>query len=717
MLDPKIFDIFYFIALPNEDLSEATQFQGFTLGNYWAMEFIYKILFMPQNILEMKAGKEETIRSRILGLTYINLIPVEERFIEMVLGSSPTPFTIVYSLESNHDLIDDIISKCGRPVLHVSKAKSMTALKVEDLKVRSIWDFCQGVRAFLCDKSPELNRSFDDVFGSKRDWETESCGVKKKKHFFTMPNEVLLRSFSYGLGMGPEMRASNLEDCVLGITDSANVIIDIQHKILKEKINYGKTSLILASFGMYKHVYSMYRVIEKETGDVNFRKSLRKVMKCISKQKEYDFRIETENTGELQIINHVFGIRRREAGIFTAALSVMACSSFSAVIRLPPGVSLLGDCASQLISCSNALPNPNKYLKLNRLFKTVQQKMAEFFYPKYSETVNQSGRCLKLVSDAPLEWLPLNGLPLMVLKNISRIPVTPGNLMMQQALVNNRLTLTLNDIKKVLVLKSFNEKDGIKDFLEYSIRVFSGVSKKFKLEIVYKKISSADEFISEIDAFDGSILIYDGHGCYEKDTDFTGLVLGDEVINIWSLKGRLKRMPPIVILSACDTHSLGASHVTSSNGFLSLGASTVLSTLMPVSAKESAIMIGRLIYRIEEYLPTYLEHYGNVLRWIDLVGGLFRMVYMSDLKKFLFMRLKPDFTVAQYKRIGYMSNHYINSDDEDWYNKSIKCFSDETGVNIDAIYSLLEKGYFSEVLKYIQIGNPENIVLVENEEI
>ena len=45
------------------------------------------------------------------------------------------------------------------------------------------------------------------------------------------------------------------------------------------------------------------------------------------------------------------------------------------------------------------------------------------------------------------------------------------------------------------------------------------------------------------------------------------------------------RVPPIALLSACDTHALDGSHATPANAFMNAGADTVVATSFPVNAK------------------------------------------------------------------------------------------------------------------------------------
>lgn len=705
MLDPSAFNIVYYIVLPNEDLREQTPFQGFTLGIHGARDYVYKILTLPQNLLELKADKQEAIRARALGITCINLIPIEERFIKQLLALAPTPFNILYSFESNHDLVATIIKDYKRPLLHISAVQKEGVLSVKDLSFSAIWDFVQSVKADRVLQNEKLNEFFNKVIGNKRNWRADPCSIKLKYHMLTEPNEIVLKSFYYGMGKGkPLSITKNYSESVF---QAAKEVMSIQQASIGKKINASKIGLILTSFGMLKHMYEVRRITDKHA---ELEREIIRAQKILARQTNYWLDIDPKILMGASF-QYIINIRTVETELYTMALSIAACNSFSPVLRLPPGVNLLGPEAKALVTCTRAKPNPNKQKKMNMLFNNIQKKMSGYFCPEYAETVKTAGRNLKIISDAPLEWLPINGLPLMMRKNTSRIPITTGNMMLMQVLTGQRRMVEIDDLKRVLVLRSFSENDILKNQLTYSVKTFGNIAKDFKLDIIFRDIKSEDDFIEAVNSFDGAMMICDGHGGYDKDAGISGLLIGGKLVNIWELKNKLKAVPPIVLLSACDTHPISSSHVTVANGFILLGAITVFSTLMPVTGKDAAIMIGRLIYRIEEYLPIYLKIFGNVIGWNHLVAGLQRMVYMTELMRYLCSRLNVNLTEQLNLELGSRFNHFINSDDDDWYEKSMEHFANKTERSIEQIQEALSKGFFCEVLKYIQIGNPENIVI------
>lgn len=116
-----------------------------------------------------------------------------------------------------------------------------------------------------------------------------------------------------------------------------------------------------------------------------------------------------------------------------------------------------------------------------------------------------------MISDAHLEWLDLDGLPLMLRKTCSRIPVTPGNLFVSEAGAQTLVHLSPDDLKKVLVISALKPDDPIAGIFDLA---FSTFEKRWrgKLDITTVVVSSAEQLVDAINAFDGYLMVFDGHG-------------------------------------------------------------------------------------------------------------------------------------------------------------------------------------------------------------
>ena len=109
----------------------------------------------------------------------------------------------------------------------------------------------------------------------------------------------------------------------------------------------------------------------------------------------------------------------------------------------------------------------------------------------------------------------------------------------------------------------------------------------------------------------------------------------EEKIDIWQLQRKRPRVPPIVVLSACDTHAADRNHASTANGFLSIGARAVLGSVFPIDAEDAASFVARLLYRIAKFIPSAQKQFNRSLTWMEIMGGMIRMQLLTDFCRLL----------------------------------------------------------------------------------
>jgi hypothetical protein len=323
--------------------------------------------------------------------------------------------------------------------------------------------------------------------------------------------------------------------------------------------------------------------------------------------------------------------------------------------------------------------------------------------------VQEQGGPLKILSDAPIEWLPVGYLPLCLRYDCSRINTTPGNLMMGQLTNAAALTFQPSDLQKILLVSSFVEDDPLRKVLTRSLNAIRDQWEN-KVELVFASASNQEEFARTLNAFDGYIMIFDGHGADNADEPVGKIVLGKDEVDVWQMRVAV-RIPPIVILSACDTHGIDASsHATVGNGFLALGARTVLATLLPVGGFASASFVARLVYRIADFLPAALAAQKRVLNWTEVVAGMLRMLYASEVLDGLVGPPAP--AESPRGKMQSAANMDINTGNEHWYDNLLDRIAQHRGDPRERVV-LKAKAVLArcEAIRYVQLGNPETILI------
>lgn len=181
-------------------------------------------------------------------------------------------------------------------------------------------------------------------------------------------------------------------------------------------------------------------------------------------------------------------------------------------------------------------------------------------------------------------------------------------------------------------------------------------------------------------------------------------------VDVWSLR-EIARVPMIVILSACDTHGIDSStHVTVGNGLLAWGARTVLATMLPVGGQSSAAFIARLIYRLADFLPAALSARKRVLNWTEVISGMLRMMLASEILDDLVGPPAPLDTPRGH--IQSAINIAINSYDPSWFDQLLERIAAQRSEKLGSVQSRVKGAIArSEAIRYVQLGNPETILL------
>jgi hypothetical protein len=526
-------------------------------------------------------------------------------------------------------------------------------------------------------------------------------------HNCLTPNQLVLRGAGFTFEGGEPFMPPMEADYIKAIVETARAVKSLREDlgdVPAFRISPPQPGLFLTSPSLYRHIYDRSPPTPSEFRDPQI---FRETLKILQRQKGFQFHIAGDKgrrimESEALAILH---IRAEETAVHSLAVGLRAASTLAATLRLPPAVNTTAGAIRQLSAHTRATKAHNR--KFGEIFATVQQKLIEAVGPDLVEEIKHYSGDIKLATDVPLEWLPIDGFPLSLLFYTSRITATPGNLMIGELANPNIMRFRTEAFREILILRSFDENDHIREYLPQALSVLEPRWKD-QLTIRSVEVSSVDEFVREIDGYTGPIMIFDGHGGHALH-DAGTLRIGKSDVDVWELRTRV-RVPPIVVLSACDTHATDRSHATTANGFLTLGARTVLATLLPISGPAAAIFVARLLFRLFEYLPAGVDLHNRFLTWTEVVGGMLRMQAVSDLLRPM---IGKKISEQQYRQIHTDLNNSINiEEDRGWLSLLINLVANQTGLGALEIHSVFRRAIaYSETIRDIQIGNPETILI------
>lgn len=414
--------------------------------------------------------------------------------------------------------------------------------------------------------------------------------------------------------------------------------------------------------------------------------------------------------------------------LLEAMVALYAASYASAIIKMPlANRDVFGYLKD--IGIIDRGPNSDKMGKQVAGLVSELEKFLKLPLKFIPSTLNSA---IKIVSNLPVEWGTHNGLPLMIRHEVSRIPVSPGLPATMLLLDGEQICLTIDNLKKIRVISSFDEGDELKDDLEKRIAIATrrshdaeslakhratlGVTEDFEsitpleLEIEWFKVNSADEFRASLLDNDCAITIFNMHGGHGLQ-GAGSFAVGKDVVSLYDFIDEFQASP-IVVLCSCDTNPIDRNHYSSASAFLRAGAKTVLASALPILSKEASIFVARLLLRIQLYLPRRLSTKDGIsVRWSSFVSGMVRRSYYSEL--FELLAKKYGLSANTKRELNYFAGTRVDPLSENWHEDILQYTSKKTGLAMSTIEEFIVD-YFAlpECLKYIQIGNPESIILV-----
>ena len=212
--------------------------------------------------------------------------------------------------------------------------------------------------------------------------------------------------------------------------------------------------------------------------------------------------------------NPLVSARASELLLNTDVMSALTASEFSACVRLPNEINrTIGSVRSFAEHYRSSSAKSRKRLLA---FRQVQNRLANAVPREFLDLIRLSETGVRIVSDAHLEWLDVDGLPLSIRKNCSRVPVAPGNLFVDTLASKRIVHLSPQDFRSVLVISALERDDPIKGIFEHAYGVFEPQWRK-SLTVTYASVSNEGELIKALNEFDGPMVVFDGHGGHSKD--------------------------------------------------------------------------------------------------------------------------------------------------------------------------------------------------------
>ena len=368
--------------------------------------------------------------------------------------------------------------------------------------------------------------------------------------------------------------------------------------------------------------------------------------------------------------------------------------------------------------------------KFNDNFHKISEKLKLSLDDGFIDIIVKHGKHIKFITDAPIEWVKYKDTPLGLIKSISRLPIIPGNILVNSAKLNFKREISKATVS-FLIINALNPNDTL---YKNGKKLGELLKEYFPKHCVnYYEVTNKTDFIRIMNEYPTTFFIYYGHGSMPEvsrnQSDQIGkLHIGDDEIDMIELENNIKVVPVVTILGACQTQVLDAHYLNIGNMFLGLGSQSVLATYFPVDGFYTFSLIESIFRHLKNFLsnqaPEYIKNWSDIIlqarrthyiiepvntiiEYLDKKGDKTR-VNSESLSQYVMKYCIESSCNANTSYISVMEQSVIYRDKA--YKEYFKNYPESTRMLIDYIFK--HNYVFPESIIFTSLGSPEKIKFV-----
>lgn len=368
--------------------------------------------------------------------------------------------------------------------------------------------------------------------------------------------------------------------------------------------------------------------------------------------------------------------------------------------------------------------------KFNDNFHKISEKLKLSLDDGFIDIIVKHGKHIKFITDAPIEWVKYKDTPLGLIKSISRLPIIPGNILVNSAKLNFKREISKATVS-FLIINALNPNDTL---YKNGKKLGELLKEYFPKHCVnYYEVTNKTDFIRIMNEYPTTFFIYYGHGSMPEvsrnQSDQIGkLHIGDDEIDMIELENNIKVVPVVTILGACQTQVLDAHYLNIGNMFLGLGSQSVLATYFPVDGFYTFSLIESIFRHLKNFLsnqaPEYIKNWSDIIlqarrthyiiepvntiiEYLDKKGDKTR-VDSESLSQYVMKYCIESSCNANTSYISVMEQSVIYRDKA--YKEYFKNYPESTRMLIDYIFK--HNYVFPESIIFTSLGSSEKIKFV-----
>jgi len=248
------------------------------------------------------------------------------------------------------------------------------------------------------------------------------------------------------------------------------------------------------------------------------------------------------------------------------------------------------------------------------------------------------------ISDLPVEWMLIKGVPLAFLCDVCRLPETPLPSLMAEHTHNTEVSFVIGQdiLAHTLVICGVPPSDPIsRGYSNLKKMMYKGRTPQVTAEMC----DSLDSFRAAMEKHKPQFLIIYSHGKFDDPNEGSCFLMGRDWVTGDDIKN-FGLAAPLVLLSCCTTAPLYGNHNTIAQAFLGSGTKSVVSTFLPISSDRALIFFFRILNNLQMASSTALHP-----NWLSFVSHCLRTSYFNDCLSILATSQRERVQEGRYLRV------------------------------------------------------------------
>lgn len=729
MLDYERGPFHYLLVHPDPDPEhrDLSYRAGFSTAALARMPMLARVLSWPRNCVELDSEVDELVAARAAGLSELHLEPVGVGRLRERILHEPGRLWCVVSAPDTNDAVQAVLRGIPFPVLHVPARREAGGVWYGPVERRALARF--AARAWLRAALAPGRRSVFRVVGAlragarlvRRARPPRPVTLELAEYAADVLGPGALTLYAAGVRMREERSPAELGDADLPplvLAYARAVRAQREHALAAHGLpdNTVVVELMLGAPAMMRERYRggprIRPELSRQAADAEA------LLRAMRDQTTYGLKPPPGfvERGPSDVARGILWQWSQEQEAFATVLAAVASARFAPALVLPPAVNHVRAPAEALGKEVRA-DAPRHAWAAEQAAK-LGAGLREAVPEEMRGELDGARGHVKIVADAPLEWTVVEGFPLLLRAMCSRIPATPGDLLLELA-TRGSVDVPSGALAEILVVRALREDERLFPVLRGVLEELAPELRHLRLRHV--DVASRDDLVRALNAFRGAMMIFEGHGAPTEirkphplsrargELDAGRVTIGGEKVELWTLPDDV-RIPEIVVLSACDTHALDTHHPSVANAFLKAGAATVLGTALPVLGVRAAAFIRRLLVQLEMLRESLAEGTHGPVRWMGFAAAAQRMCWVEEMLGHLAaedgVRLEGHVADEVRERAaGRILQH-----EPGWLDAVLDEVAARAGEEPAKVRRLASRrAYYTDSLAYLQLGNPENV--------